>query len=73
MTKVKMLVSIASPDWSYHPGQEIILEDELAKAWDKIGHCKIIAGDTSKPGVSEDGDKDANGTKNTSGKRATKS
>ena len=41
-TKVKMYVSIASPDWSYVPQQEVELDDELALTWDAVGHCEII-------------------------------
>lgn len=42
MTKVIMNVSIAGVDFSYYPGQEVELDDKLAKTWDKIGHCTII-------------------------------
>jgi hypothetical protein len=42
LKKVIMKVSIASPYWSYYPGQEVLLEDELAVAWNEVGHCKII-------------------------------
>lgn len=42
MIKVIMKVSIASPDWAYHPGQEIEIEDYIAKAWAEVGHCEII-------------------------------
>lgn len=37
-----MQVSIASPYWSYYPGQEAVLTDELAQTWHECGHCKIV-------------------------------
>lgn len=42
MKKVRMKVSIASPDWSYYPGLEVELEDSVADAWHEVGHCEII-------------------------------
>ncbi|MEG2289923.1 MAG: hypothetical protein RSA29_02645 [Clostridium sp.] len=42
MKKVRMKISIASADWSYYPGLEVILGDEVAEVWDKVGHCEII-------------------------------
>ena len=42
MIKVKMNVSISGTDFSYQPQQEVELEDDLAKVWDKIGHCSIL-------------------------------
>lgn len=42
MKKVIMKVSIAALCWSYYPGQEATLEDELAEAWHNCGHCKIV-------------------------------
>lgn len=46
MKKVIMQVSIASPHWSYYPGQEAVLNDDLAQSWEECGHAKII-GDAS--------------------------
>lgn len=42
MKKAIMQVSIASPHWSYYPGEEVTLTDELAAAWEECGHAKII-------------------------------
>jgi len=42
MTKIKMLVSIASSDWSYGVNQVLEIEDELAEKWAKVKHCKIL-------------------------------
>lgn len=35
--KIKMLTSMASPDWSVAAGEEIEVNDEVAKAWIKAG------------------------------------
>lgn len=48
--KVKMLVSIASADWSYSPGEIVELSDDKAAVWAKIGHCEILEKTTQKRG-----------------------
>ncbi|MEW5921572.1 MAG: hypothetical protein AB1796_11635 [Bacillota bacterium] len=37
MSKVKILVGIASATWSYAPGEVVELESGLAKAWIAAG------------------------------------
>ena len=41
--KVKLLVSIASDQFSYAPGQVVELDDELAKRWVKSDICQVVA------------------------------
>jgi hypothetical protein len=33
MSRVKILVSIAAADWSYHPGQIVDIPEEQASTW----------------------------------------
>jgi len=40
--EVKILKSIASADFSYRPGQLVILNDDLAKKWAAIELCELI-------------------------------
>lgn len=56
MKKVRMNVSIASPDWSYVPGQEVVLRDDLAEKWAEVGHCTILE-DVEKPKSKKAADK----------------
>jgi len=45
----KMAISIASANWSFVPGDEVILQDYVADAWQEAGHGTIIGdaeGDT---------------------------
>lgn len=37
-----MKVSIASPNWSYAPGEIVDLDDYLAQAWIECGHAKSL-------------------------------
>lgn len=37
-----MNVSMASPYWSYIPGDEVILTDEIAEAWEEAKICTIL-------------------------------
>jgi hypothetical protein len=39
---VRMLVSIASPDWSYAPQQEVEIDDDLAAKWVEVGHAEYV-------------------------------
>ena len=41
--KVKFLMSIASADFSFHPGQLTKIDDELAAKWQRTGICEIVA------------------------------
>ncbi len=41
--KVRILVSIASADWSYYPGQEVEMDEEMARNWIKGGNAAPIA------------------------------
>lgn len=41
-TKVKFNVSIASATFSYKPGDEVLIDSELAKAWEASGVCSIV-------------------------------
>lgn len=56
-----MQVSIASPYWSYYPGQEATLTDELAQVWHECGHCKIVgdAEETAEQTHTDTGDGEA--------------
>ena len=56
-----MQVSIASPYWSYYPGQEATLTDELAQVWHECGHCKIVgdAEETAEQTHTDTGDSEA--------------
>lgn len=49
--RVKMLVSIASADWSYIPQQEVELDDDLAQKWVSVGHAEYL--DSPKEGVND--------------------
>ena len=40
--KVKMMKSIASSDFSHHPGKIVDIDDELAKKWVKSGIAEKI-------------------------------
>jgi hypothetical protein len=51
-----MKVSIAGNDFSFHPGEQVDIDDDLAKKWIEVGHCEQIEGDSG-------GSKDRNGTK----------
>jgi hypothetical protein len=72
--RVKMLVSIASPDWSYIPQQEVELDESLADAWIECGHAVPL--ETTKKGggrggskankQTDDGTSDAGGSKTVS-------
>ena len=42
MAKVRMKVSIASPDFSYVPQQEIEIDEDLAEKWVSVGHAEYI-------------------------------
>ena len=42
MKLVRILQSIASPTWEYQRGQEVEVEDHLAKAWAKAGIVEVI-------------------------------
>lgn len=42
MRKVKILVGIASANWSYAPGQIVELDEKLAKAWIAAGIAEAI-------------------------------
>ena len=41
--KVKFLVSIASATFSYKPGDEAVIDEKTAAAWEKSGVCAIAA------------------------------
>lgn len=51
MAKVRMKVSIASPDFSYVPQQEVELEDDLAAKWVEVDHAEYIEDPKKKGGV----------------------
>lgn len=40
--KVKMIVSMASPDWSYNPGDEVEVDAKAAKAWIEAGMAEPV-------------------------------
>jgi len=42
LKKCRMNVGIASSDWSYYPGQEVLLDDDLSATWNENGHCTIL-------------------------------
>lgn len=42
MRKVKVLVSIASSDWSYTPGQVVELPDTQAETWIGSGLAEAV-------------------------------
>jgi hypothetical protein len=42
--KVEMKVSIASADWSYQPGQVVLLDKDLAAKWIRGGHAVAVNG-----------------------------
>ncbi len=54
MKKVVMNVSIAGNDFSYAPGQEVELEDGLAKSWSEIGHCALMDQEKKRGGKNAD-------------------
>lgn len=58
--KVRMNVSIAGVNFSYHPGQEVELPDEMAEKWAAAGHCEPIG---ERPGEEEDTKKTKRGKK----------
>lgn len=56
--RVRMKVSIAGNDFSYHPTQEVELDDDLAKVWIEVGHCEKV-GDVDGPQTDDTTDKRA--------------
>lgn len=42
MPKVKMLIGLASADWSLAPGDETDVNKETAEAWEEAGIAEII-------------------------------
>jgi hypothetical protein len=42
LKNVKMKVSISSADWSYYPGEEVLLDDDQAAKWYEAGHCEML-------------------------------
>lgn len=40
--RVKLLVSIASPDWAYAPGQEAEIDGTTAAAWIESGIAEAV-------------------------------
>ena len=50
MKKCIINVGIASATWSYAPRDEVLLDDDLAAAWQECGHCTIVE-DVPEPEV----------------------
>lgn len=58
-----MKVSIAGNDFSYHPEQEVDLDDSLAKTWIKVGHCEQLEGEKNEPKTRNSTNRGANKSK----------
>jgi hypothetical protein len=48
MYKVKFNEAVAGANFSYRPGEEVMLEEAEAKAWAAMGRVKIIDGPIKK-------------------------
>lgn len=73
MKKVKMLVSIASADWSYAPQQTVELEDFLADAWVEAGHAVHVGGVVVEKKDTGNNSSDIRNTKSSRGKKTSES
>lgn len=58
--KIRVKTGIASHNWSYAPGQEADVDDQIGKAW-------------IESGIAEEGGDDGDKSRNTTTKRAGKS
>jgi hypothetical protein len=47
--KIRMLTSIAGPDWSAQPGDEIEIDDAEAARHIEAGHAEAVADDKPAP------------------------